>query len=392
MSYIIEDFKEENNTNKEKEIKKRKEGKEIIKTSNVFCLKKIINTTLIVESIIIISLLAFILLDDEFMLNEFKYSNPISKIKRIIFKSKTKYFCCPIINNHSYEINLNSIYLNDKNITKVIVSKYNIVVLILNIASKYLIYIMIKSGIILLMENIILLKEKKEGKKIRKDIITGEKIKIRNNEINDIKRNNDKIYNRIKFRKHKSTINMLIIIDLFIINFHSYKVNNLFESNNANITLKIKGTGNKNLFGQEDPTHTFTKNMFPDEIIINGIIQENKEYEYNFNQTENIVELKWKRLINTCRNMFRGCRDIIEFDFSNFNTSGVEDMAFMFMYCSSLTSLNITNFDTSKVTDTGYTFHDCSSLTSLDLSNFDTSKVSYMGFMFQHWILKLQKQ
>ena len=130
---------------------------------------------------------------------------------RIIFKSKTKYFCCPIINNHSYEINLNSIYLNDKNITKVIVSKDNIVVLILNIASKYLIYIMIKSGIILLMENIILLKEKKEGKKIRKDNITGEKIKIRNNEINDIKRNNDKIYNRIKFRKHKSTINMCIV-------------------------------------------------------------------------------------------------------------------------------------------------------------------------------------
>ena len=196
---------------------------------------------------------------------------------------------------------------------------------------------------------------------------------------------NDKLY-ELKNRNvnNKLIFKFLVLMDLFIPIFPNITTNG-FYLNYSNITFKIKGIGYKNIFGNEG-FNSFNRSHYPNEIYINGKKQELVTHSYNFTQKNNFVELKWNKSIDSCRNMFRGCRDITEFDFSNFNTSQVKDMAFMFMYCSSLTSLNLTNFDTSKVIDIGYTFHDCSSLTSLDLSKFDTSEVIYMGFMFQHCI------
>jgi surface protein len=80
--------------------------------------------------------------------------------------------------------------------------------------------------------------------------------------------------------------------------------------------------------------------------------------------------------------MFRGCSDITEIDFSNFNTSNVTIMQRMFFDCSSLTSLNLSNFNTSQVTRMNGMFYKCSSLTSLNLSNFNTSQVTEINNMF----------
>ena len=80
--------------------------------------------------------------------------------------------------------------------------------------------------------------------------------------------------------------------------------------------------------------------------------------------------------------MFGGCASLTSLDLSNWDTSNVTDMSYMFYDCSSLTSLNISNWNTSNVTDMSYMFSECSSLTSLDVSNWNTSNVVDMTYMF----------
>ena len=80
--------------------------------------------------------------------------------------------------------------------------------------------------------------------------------------------------------------------------------------------------------------------------------------------------------------MFKGCSDINNFDFSEFDTSQVTSMDSMFSGCSSISSLNLHNFNTSQVTNMNRMFYQCSSIKSLNLSNFDTSKVTSMKNMF----------
>jgi len=153
----------------------------------------------------------------------------------------------------------------------------------------------------------------------------------------------------------------------------------LIEYNSYNITLKIKGTGTKQIFSSNS---RFTN--YPNEVYINGNKQNVVTHSYNLNQEDNFIELIWNNLINSCVCMFFECSDITEIDFSNFNTSNVEYMNQMFYGCSSLTSLNLSNFETSKVKSMWSTFNRCSSLTSLNLSNFDTSQVTEMDYMFKH--------
>ena len=80
--------------------------------------------------------------------------------------------------------------------------------------------------------------------------------------------------------------------------------------------------------------------------------------------------------------MFRGCNDIYEIKFLNFDTSKITSMGLMFYYCTLLTSLDLSKFYTSNVEDLSYMFAHCLLLTSLNLSNFDTSKVTNMDDMF----------
>ena len=147
----------------------------------------------------------------------------------------------------------------------------------------------------------------------------------------------------------------------------------------SNITLKIKGIGNKNVFYSN-----FSNSNYPNIIYINGIKQSKITSNYYFNLTDNYVKLIWNDSINNCEKMFCGCSSINEIDLSNFDTSEITNMYGIFYGCSSLTSLNLSNFNTSIVTDMSSMFSLCSSLTSLNLSNFNTSIVKDISFMFSH--------
>ena len=159
----------------------------------------------------------------------------------------------------------------------------------------------------------------------------------------------------------------------------------------SNITLKIKGIGNNNIFNTE--TSSYCKGFnYPDEVIINGNKEKNINNKYYFNQTDNFVELIWNDSINNCSCLFKHCSNITVINLSNFNTSLVITMFQMFYGCSSLTSLNLSNLNTSLVKTMGSMFRDCSKLTSLDLSSFNTSQIYIFTFnVFRLFIINFIK-
>ena len=109
-----------------------------------------------------------------------------------------------------------------------------------------------------------------------------------------------------------------------------------------------------------------------------------------------------------CSSLFRGCKGVQTFDFTNFDTSNVTTMNGMFWNCQNLENLNLSgwansnvtdmtamfractnlkeiefsDFNTSNVTNMFSMFYDCTSLETLDLSSFDTSNVELIYYMF----------
>ena len=191
-------------------------------------------------------------------------------------------------------------------------------------------------------------------------------IKINNNKINI-----NKIRNQILF---KSIIKIIIYLIITFIKL------DFIESQFSNITLKINGIGNKNIFTS---FYLFKSIYYPNIIYINGKKQLTIKNSYDFDQTDNIVNLIWNNSIVDCKYLFYQCSDIVEIDFSNFDTSLVTNMRDMFGACRGLSSLDLSNFDTSLVEDMSYMFNDCSNLLSLNLANFKTSSVKDMSKMFE---------
>ena len=182
-------------------------------------------------------------------------------------------------------------------------------------------------------------------------------------------------------KNNKSIIIYIIIINSF--NLLLPNINNfLFESKFSNITLKIKGTGEKYILGLFP--NEFGENYYPSMIYINGKRNFTITNKYYFDREENYVNLIWDNNIDNCYGMFHLCTDITEIDLSNFDTSEVTFMPYMFDNCYQLSSINFSNIKTSKVTNMCSMFNSCFQLTSLNLSSFDTSKVTHMGFMFYY--------
>ena len=171
-------------------------------------------------------------------------------------------------------------------------------------------------------------------------------------------------------------IKALIIITKYFIIISSIKI--VFCNK---ITLKIKGSGNSSVLGNNENVY-FKKIYFPNKVLINDNEQNSVEYYYYFEHQDNTVELIWNNTISSCHNIFLGCRDIYEIDLSEFDSTDVTSIQSMFNRCTSLISINFKNFDTSKITKMYKLFYNCTSLKSLNLENFNTSKVTNMTSMF----------
>ena len=186
--------------------------------------------------------------------------------------------------------------------------------------------------------------------------------------------------NKLFFTVYFGYIKYILILNLF----EQILLNNnnihFIEYKFSKISLKIKGIGYKKIFSSEK--YQFLNYLYPNEIYINGEIQNIINHTYYLKQTENFVELSWTKPLNSCKGMFYGCSDITELDLSNFDASEVTSMMHMFRDCISLTSINLNNLNTSKVESFWNLFKDCKSLTSVNLSCFDSSKVTDFDSMF----------
>ena len=127
-------------------------------------------------------------------------------------------------------------------------------------------------------------------------------------------------------------------------------------------------------------TRTIESNSLPTRIKF-GYREDTTNTKIEASSLLELIELNTDN-VNTTRDMFRYCTNLVSVNTSNWNFSGVTDTRSMFGYCSKLISLDISNWDTSKVTNMSATFDNCTSLTSLDLSNWNTSKVTDMSYMF----------
>ena len=160
-----------------------------------------------------------------------------------------------------------------------------------------------------------------------------------------IKRNNFKkniiLNNNIRF-----IVSVYLAINLIISNLSIKNYLSSFIYKNSYISLKIKGTGNLYIFGNNKNGITCSYDMppLPDEIYINEIKQENINNNYYFNESENTVKLIWENNINKTTCMFLTCPNITEVDLSNFDSSQVTNIHAMFFGCSSLISVNLPNF------------------------------------------------
>ena len=78
--------------------------------------------------------------------------------------------------------------------------------------------------------------------------------------------------------------------------------------------------------------------------------------------------MRWENKLKTCDSMFINFKNIIGFNFSNFDTSEVTNMENMFLtiYINSLKVLDLSNFNTSSVTSMKSMFEGCYSLVSLN--------------------------
>ena len=179
--------------------------------------------------------------------------------------------------------------------------------------------------------------------------------------------------------KLKNKIISLTILFIIINFFICFTNQNSFEYNQ--ITLKIYGTGSQYILGKDKKYNHY----FPYSILVNGneveIDNKNKINIVSSSQ-ENTVTMIWNGKVTNCDYLFYGCINIIEIDFSYFNTSEVESMYRMLAECESLKSITISNLNTEKVKNMGYLFYKCESLISLDLSSFNTQNVNNTESMF----------
>ena len=94
--------------------------------------------------------------------------------------------------------------------------------------------------------------------------------------------------------------------------------------------------------------------------------------------------------ITNCSYMFSCCNNIINFDFSSFNTRSITNMSYMFSSCQGIQSIDLSSFDTKNVTNMSNMFSYCINLREIDLSSFYTSNVTNMSQMFT-WCPNLKK-
>ena len=179
-----------------------------------------------------------------------------------------------------------------------------------------------------------------------------------------------------KFRR-KLLQKYLLFLNLIYQVLLKYDLQKDFLFNSYEITLKVNGTGIKQILG--------SNYSCPYQIYLNNQIQNlNPCYRINIDTEGSNIKLVWNSIDATTKYMFNDCSNIIEINLTKFDTSSVTIMSRMFSNCISLISLDISNLNTNNVQSMDYLFYKCNKLTSINLNSFNTAKVKTFRSMFEN--------
>ena len=220
-------------------------------------------------------------------------------------------------------------------------------------------------------------------KDINQELKLRKTIKNKNAGIIPFNKLNQELYiNHNKFNNKKFFLIIFIIISILIngiLNQNVTEINErrLEDEDITEVVIVVSSSGEQEILYENF-------NNMDISVYIDGepktVIGTNK---IDVPENKNTISIRWSSQLTYCEKMFSHLSNIIEIDFSNFNTSQVTSMKCMFEYCTNLKKINFGNkFSTSKTDNMYYMFFDCTSLTSLDLSVFDTSSVYDMSCMF----------
>ena len=156
------------------------------------------------------------------------------------------------------------------------------------------------------------------------------------------------------------------------------------KTNNSKRILNDRLTINMKVISQ-NKTKIINSKYIPNRVYINGIESTiDKIGIINFNNTGIYnVSIEYDNKLVVIDKMFMDMENLLEVDFSNFDSSSVTSMKAMFLNCKNLKYINFKEFDTSSVNNMTSMFEGCSSLKSLNLSSFDTNNIRYMDRMFK---------
>ena len=126
---------------------------------------------------------------------------------------------------------------------------------------------------------------------------------------------------------------LIVIFILIIPNINCSRGNSYIRNLNldSEIIMTIIGDGEQLILNE-----VFYESNKPSEIYVNNSLRENSVKVKDLTEYENEIKIKWNYQLSTCNNMFAGLYNIIKIDFSNFDTSIVEDMSYMFTKCNAI--------------------------------------------------------
>ena len=169
------------------------------------------------------------------------------------------------------------------------------------------------------------------------------------------------------------------------------------SENNNEITLKVKVEKddiNRIIYFLNDNEKSFEQYFYNKNDKSNELNENNtlliidgktKRFKKSFFPTKTgifLIKIIFKNKLSNCEYMFYECKNIIDIDFSKFNTENVKNMKYMFYFCIGLESLNLSSFNTKNVYNMESMFQKCYSLTTINLSSFNTENVHNMDSMF----------
>ena len=194
--------------------------------------------------------------------------------------------------------------------------------------------------------------------------------------------------NNIISKNCSQTILIYLFISLLLfITIKSQKITKL--NSISEVSIKIKGNGTQQILSNrlmpipEENNNVIYFNNTPDKILINGEIQNYRNiFVYELSNYYNTITMIWENQLTNCNLMFYGLENILEVDFSKFDSSKITSFYCMFDGCTSLLSVNLSNFNTSQITIFRMLFFQCYQLSTVDLTNFNTSLVTDMSLMF----------